>query len=109
MVSRDAVFLTNIYVPQLVEHRDFKRRGEVRGGQQQKGFMKDLALIPRRGEQGGQDAQTKSVQDLVMGRGSPDVESVRLHRRSNFPGLFQVLILGSKAGWPCSRSFAHSE
>lgn len=32
MVSRDAVFLTNIYVPQLVEHRDFKRRGEVRRG-----------------------------------------------------------------------------
>lgn len=86
--------------------KEEERLGE---GQQQKGFMKDLALIPRRGEQGGQDAQTKSVQDLVMGRGSPDVESVRLHRRSNFPGLFQVLILGSKAGWPCSRSFAHSE
>lgn len=39
MVSTDAAFLTNIYVPQLVEPMDSKRRG----GQQQKDFMKDLA------------------------------------------------------------------
>lgn len=33
--------------------KEEERLGEE---QQQKGFMKDLALIPRRGEQGGPDA-----------------------------------------------------
>lgn len=49
-------------------------------------------------QQGGPDAQTKSVQDLVTGKGSPDVESVHLNRRSSFPGLFQVLLLGARLG-----------
>lgn len=82
--------------------KEEERLGE---GRQQKGFMKDLALIPRRGEDGPTARRARCPdkcsglgQDLVTGKGSPGAESVHLHQRSNFPGLFQVLLLGARLG-----------
>lgn len=91
MASSDAVFPTNIYVPQLVEPTDC-RRGEVRGGQQQEDFMKDLALTPGRGgwahSKEGHAPSQKACKDLVTER-APLPWNLSSALALNFPGLLK--------------------